>query len=94
MALTTYAGNGGTRTFPIDQATADGMFHTTGPQSKPSAGQAGVRLLEVTDGALNTLLFGERTVGDSGLDSYASPACPITPPADPPVQAFAAYLAR
>ena len=56
-ALTTYAGNGGTRAYPADQALCDGMFHTTGAKSKPKPNQAGVRLTDASDGASNTLLF-------------------------------------
>jgi prepilin-type N-terminal cleavage/methylation domain-containing protein/prepilin-type processing-associated H-X9-DG protein len=89
VALTTYGGNGGFRAYPAPQATLDGMFHTTGPGSQPGPNQRGVTLLAVTDGTSNTLLFGERVVGDPGLDSYLQ--APLTPAPDPPVQSTVAY---
>ncbi len=90
---TTYGGNGGTRPFPLDANTrADGMFPTTGPASKPAANQSGVRLDHVTDGTSNTILLGERQVGDPGLDSYMSaPAGVITPTPDPPLRPVATF---
>lgn len=93
FALTTYAGNGGSIAYPAKDAACDGMFHTTGPRSQPHKGQLGVQLTQVTDGTSNTLFFGERLVGDPGLDSYTNPACPLTPSPDPPIQPFTAYLA-
>jgi prepilin-type N-terminal cleavage/methylation domain-containing protein len=72
--VTTYGGNGGTRPYPLDAKTQpDGMFPTTGPGSKPAANQVGVRLDHVSDGTSNTLLLGERQVGDAGLDTYQQP---------------------
>ena len=88
--LTTYGGNGGTKPFPGSQATCDGMFHGTGPGSEPLPNQGGVNFLTATDGLSNTLLLGERVVGDTALDSYLSaPSWDSTP--DPPVQSIAAY---
>jgi prepilin-type N-terminal cleavage/methylation domain-containing protein/prepilin-type processing-associated H-X9-DG protein len=87
---TTYGGNGGRVAFPPAQATVDGMFHTTGPLSQPSPNQTGVTLVSVGDGLSNTILFGERTIGDAGLDSFL--AAPLTPiPTNPPVQPEANY---
>ena len=91
-ALTTYGGNGGSKVYPATRATLDGMFHTTGPQSEPGAGQSGVRILDATDGTSNTILFGERVIGDAALDSYLNaPAGVITPTPTPPIQATASY---
>ena len=88
--FTTYGGNGGRIAFPPALATADGMFHATGPQSQPVANQSGVNFLAVNDGLSNTILFGERIVGDGGLDSYlVSPLTPV--PTNPPVQSEALY---
>lgn len=67
---TTYGGNGGRVSFPPLAATVDGFFHTTGPQSQPQANQSAVQLLHADDGLSNTILFGERIVGDGGLDSF------------------------
>src|SRR5437868_4895447 len=85
--VSTYAGNGGTRSFPPDKATADGIFHETGPKSKPNPNQVAVKAAGVKDGLANTLLFGERQVGDGNMDSYL--LATITPDPDPPVQAMA-----
>jgi prepilin-type N-terminal cleavage/methylation domain-containing protein len=87
--LSTYAGNAGTKAFPPDKATADGVFSQTGPTSKPKPNQQPLPLLAITDGTANTLLLGERIVTDPGLDSYLK--APLTPAPDPPVQAMAAY---
>ena len=66
----TYGANAGTWAFPYHpaepQAVPDGMFWyktTTGGRSQ-------TRILDVTDGTSGTLLFGERQIGDSGIDSY------------------------
>ena len=91
-ALTTYGGNGGTKVYPASRAALDGMFHTTGPASEPGAGQSGVRILDATDGTSNTILFGERVIGDAALDSFLNaPAGVITPTPAPPIQATANY---
>ena len=68
--LTSYGGNGGTRSFQSDFATVDGIFHTTGPASHPQADQHPVSLKQVTDGASHTLLFGERSHDDPNLASF------------------------
>ncbi len=93
LGVTTYGGNGGSRPYPLDAMTqADGMFATTGPASKPVANQVGVRLEHVSDGTSNTLLLGERQVGDAGLDSYMNaPAGLITPTPTPPLRPVAGY---
>ncbi len=90
VALTTYGGNGGTKAFPPAQATMDGMFSTTGPGSLPQPNQTGVTILSVADGTSNTILFGERLVGDPALDSYL--LAPLTPtPTNPPIQSETGY---
>jgi prepilin-type N-terminal cleavage/methylation domain-containing protein/prepilin-type processing-associated H-X9-DG protein len=70
-ALTSYGGNGGTRSFDPEFAAVDGMFHTTGPASEPQRNQRPVRLDDVTDGTSHTFLFGERNHGDPNFDSFA-----------------------
>jgi len=87
---TTYGGNGGRVAFPAPQATADGMFCLTGPLSQPQPYQVGVQFLGVTDGLSNTILFGERTIGDGGLDSYLN-APTFTPNPSPALQSSAMY---
>jgi prepilin-type N-terminal cleavage/methylation domain-containing protein/prepilin-type processing-associated H-X9-DG protein len=90
--FTTYGGNGGTKVFPASTATLDGMFSTTGPSSEPNANQRGVKMLAITDGTSNTILCGERIVGDTALDSYLNaPSGLITPTPNPPLQSSAAY---
>ncbi|MBN9121291.1 MAG: DUF1559 domain-containing protein [Planctomycetes bacterium] len=91
-ALTTYGGNGGTKVYPASRATLDGMFHTTGALSEPAANQSGVRMTDVTDGTSNTILFGERVVGDAALDSYLNaPTSIFQPQPNPPIQISAGY---
>ncbi len=91
-ALTTYGGNGGWKVYPASRATRDGMFHATGPGSDPPAGQVGVRMTDVTDGTSNTILFGERRVGDAALDSFrTAPPGVITPAPNPPLQPSSSY---
>ena len=88
--FTTYGGNGGRVTMPPSLATVDGMFHLTGPMSQPGANQQGVNFLAANDGLSNTILFGERLVGDAGLDSFFS--APLTgTPSNPAPQSEASY---
>jgi prepilin-type N-terminal cleavage/methylation domain-containing protein/prepilin-type processing-associated H-X9-DG protein len=87
--LSTYGGNGGTKPYPEAEATADGVFFQTGPNSHPQPNQTPVMLLAITDGTANTILLGERVVTDGGMDSFLQ--APLTPTPDPPVQAMAAY---
>ena len=62
---TTYAGNAGAKAYPSFRATQDGMFGYSTASARNS-----VRLTDVTDGLTNTILFGERQVGDANLDSF------------------------
>ena len=89
-ATTTYGGNGGTRPFPPVQSPCDGVFYMTGPASQPKYNQSGLTFLAITDGTSNTLMLGERMVGDSALDSWL--AAPITPAPDPFIQPAATYM--
>jgi type II secretory pathway pseudopilin PulG len=72
--MTSYGGNGGTRSFHPDCGAlmADGIFFTTGPNSFPEKGQKPVRISEITDGTSKTLLFGERSHTDAYYDSFAA----------------------
>ncbi len=69
-ALTSYGGNGGTRSYFPSSATADGVFHTTGPASEPAANQAAVRPGDIRDGLSHTVLFGERSHHDPNYKSF------------------------
>jgi prepilin-type processing-associated H-X9-DG protein len=88
-AMTTYGGNGGTRPFPPALSPCDGVFFMTGPGAVPRGGQAGVQLPHIADGTSNTLLVGERVVGDRRLDSFL-PA-PFDTPPTPPLQPAGSY---
>jgi prepilin-type N-terminal cleavage/methylation domain-containing protein/prepilin-type processing-associated H-X9-DG protein len=71
-ALTSYAGNGGARSYFPTQSSADGMFHTTGAASEPATNQRPVTVREVGDGLSNTLLFGERSHLDANYATFNS----------------------
>ncbi len=83
IGVTTYGGNAGSKSFPSTRATNDGIFGyaSTTVWNRTQAS----RLQQVRDGASNTLLFGERVISDSNLDSYL--AAPFTPAPSPPLQA-------
>jgi len=58
-ALTSYGGNGGTRSYDPQVATNDGIFHVIGAGlSRPPPNGAAIRMADVTDGLSNTILFG------------------------------------
>ena len=61
-AVGSYGGNAGRAFFSGNKETRDGIFFT---DSK-------IRLTEVTDGASNTLLFGERSHRDKTFDIFGS----------------------
>jgi prepilin-type processing-associated H-X9-DG protein len=69
-ALTSYGGNGGTRSYFPDQATTDGVFHTTGSGSEPVANQQEVRVKDIADGLGNTLFLGERNHSDPNYTKF------------------------
>jgi prepilin-type processing-associated H-X9-DG protein len=70
-ALTSYGGNGGTRSYFPSVATVDGVFHTTGPASEPQPEQVVVRLKDITDGTSHTLFVGERSHIDPNFELFA-----------------------
>jgi prepilin-type N-terminal cleavage/methylation domain-containing protein/prepilin-type processing-associated H-X9-DG protein len=69
-ALTSYGGNGGSRSYFPLQSTADGVFHTTGQASEPNSNQVPTRPQDITDGLSQTLLFGERSHTDPNYTSF------------------------
>jgi len=82
--ITTYGGNAGTVSFPQSRATNDGIFgYSTTTKWEH------VRIDDVRDGTSQTLLLGERIIGDGNLDSYLS--APFDTPPDPPLQFFPGY---
>src|SRR5262245_6623342 len=70
--LTSYGGNGGSRSYDPQFATDDGIFFVIGPGSQTSPSGQAIRMAEVTDGLSNTTLFGERSHTDKNHDSFAS----------------------
>ena len=74
--ITSYGGNGGTRSYPPCQETADGMFFRTGPAA-PTNPQVSIEM--VADGTSTTLFFGERSHLDSNYDTFYAPGWSIDP---------------
>jgi prepilin-type N-terminal cleavage/methylation domain-containing protein/prepilin-type processing-associated H-X9-DG protein len=74
IKVTSYAGNGGTRSYhpASGYLMADGIFFHVGPNSKPQPNQQPVRLADITDGATNTLFFGERSRWDPNYNTFAA----------------------
>src|SRR5262249_20910548 len=81
-SISSYAGNGGTRSMLPQSATTDGIFHMTGTQSQPAPNQKPVKFKDVIDGTSTTLLFGERTHDDGLWDSWLG-ATWVQPPSPP-----------
>jgi prepilin-type processing-associated H-X9-DG protein len=69
-ALTSYGGNGGSRSYFPMNSTADGVFHTTGEASEPTPYQTPVRPKDLVDGLSKTLLFGERSHTDANYKTF------------------------
>mgnify|MGYP005844882481 CR=1 FL=1 len=74
IKVTSYAGNGGTRSYHPDSGflKTDGMFFMAGPYSEPQPNQRPVRIADVADGTSNTLFFGERCRTDANYDTFAA----------------------
>jgi prepilin-type N-terminal cleavage/methylation domain-containing protein/prepilin-type processing-associated H-X9-DG protein len=70
--LTSYGGNGGTRSYFPSSAAVDGVFHTTDSASEPNPGQRPVRMREISDGSSKTLLLGERRHNDANYETFAT----------------------
>ncbi|MEA1950692.1 MAG: DUF1559 domain-containing protein, partial [Planctomycetota bacterium] len=70
--MTSYGGNGGTRSFDPGLAACDGIFHTTGTASEPQRDQQPVSLAMIADGTAQTLLFGERNHHDRNFHAFAA----------------------
>jgi len=77
------------RSMTPENATANGIFHETGYWSRPVQGQKPVRLVQVTDGASSTILFGERYHRDGNWNSWLS--APFQPPPVPGMMAIESY---
>ncbi|HEY4312703.1 MAG TPA: DUF1559 domain-containing protein [Pirellulales bacterium] len=70
QALTSYGGNGGTRSYFLPYATVDGIFFSTGPASEPVLHQRQVRIADIIDGTNATILMGERSHTDPNFESF------------------------
>ncbi len=70
--LTSYGGNGGTRSYDPQFATNDGVFFVIGPGSQTAPNGVAVRIADVNDGLTNTVLFGERSHLDPNHDSFVA----------------------
>jgi prepilin-type N-terminal cleavage/methylation domain-containing protein/prepilin-type processing-associated H-X9-DG protein len=70
-ALTSYGGNGGSRSYDPASASNDGIFFVIGPGSQTAPTGQPVRIADVTDGLSNTALFGERSHVDPNNDAVA-----------------------
>ncbi len=68
-AITSYAGNHGTRNYYPTLAIADGLLFTTGPNSAPKTDQTPVKMRQIEDGTSKTLLMGERFNYDPIFDA-------------------------
>lgn len=71
-AVTSYAGNHGTRNYYPTSAIADGILFTTGKNSAPDPYQKPIKPAAVTDGLSKTILVGERYNVDPVFDSMPS----------------------
>lgn len=71
-ALTSYGGNGGSRSYDPAVAANDGVFFVTGPGSQTAPTGRPVRIADVSDGLSNTALFGERSHVDPANDAAAA----------------------
>lgn len=75
-ALTSYGGNGGSRSYDPAAAANDGMFFVIGPGSQTAPTGQPVKVGDVTDGLSNTALFGERSHVDPNNDAAAAVVVP------------------
>jgi prepilin-type N-terminal cleavage/methylation domain-containing protein len=75
-ALTSYGGNGGSRSYDPAAAANDGIFFVIGPGSQTAPNGQPVKIADVTDGLSNTALFGERSHVDPNNDAAAGVVVP------------------
>ena len=70
--ITSYGGNGGSRSYDPQFATNDGVFFVIGPGSQTNPAGQPVKMSDITDGLSGTILFGERNHLDRYHDSFAA----------------------
>src|SRR5262249_26897150 len=75
-SLTSYGGNGGSRSYDPQFAANDGIFFVIGPGSQTAPTGQPVKIGDVTDGLSNTALFGERSHLDPNNDTVAPTIVP------------------
>lgn len=75
-ALTSYGGNGGSRSYEPKSASNDGIFYVIGPASETLPNGSPVQIADITDGLSNTAFFGERSHVDPNNDAAASTVIP------------------
>jgi prepilin-type N-terminal cleavage/methylation domain-containing protein/prepilin-type processing-associated H-X9-DG protein len=85
LGISTYGGNAGTLAFPASRATNDGLF---GYSTATNANR--IRFSDISDGLTNTIMFGERLLGDGVLDTYLS--APIQPTPSPPLVGMGSFV--
>ncbi|MFO0879825.1 MAG: DUF1559 domain-containing protein [Gemmataceae bacterium] len=71
-ALTSYGGNGGSRSYDPAAATNDGVFYVIGPGSQTAPTGQPIRIADIADGLSNTALFGERSHVDRNNDTAST----------------------
>ena len=87
--ITSYGGNGGTRSMLPEFATRDGVFFMTGALALPVPNRRPIKLTDLTDGLTNTFLFGERRHADGNWNSWL--IAPFQPPPNPPMLPMEQY---
>ena len=70
--LTSYGGNGGSRSYDPQFAKNDGIFFVNGPGSQTLPNSLPITMRQVIDGLSNTILFGERSHLDLNNDTFAA----------------------
>ena len=86
FGVTSYGANAGQKAFPASRATSDGLFGYS-TAARPNR----VRIDDIRDGTSNTILFGEKLLGDGNLDSYLTAT--LIPPPTPALQSASSSMA-
>ncbi|MFT3879576.1 MAG: DUF1559 domain-containing protein [Gemmatales bacterium] len=71
-ALTSYGGNGGSRSYDPLLASNDGIFYVIGPASQTMPNGKALRIEAINDGTSHTALFGERSHTDPNNDAASA----------------------
>jgi prepilin-type N-terminal cleavage/methylation domain-containing protein/prepilin-type processing-associated H-X9-DG protein len=87
--ITSYGGNGGTRSMVPAAARIDGVFFMTGALAQPVPNKKPLRMADIRDGLTNTFLVGERAHVDGNWDSWL--IAPFTPTPNPLLRPMTQY---